>query len=1423
MKKRILAILLLITLLTGLLPTTALADTTASQQLYLHDVWYDSWFSNLPAGDGWHGYFTFHAANESTEKLAMESYTFERTTGTTNVTVTLVATEDTTANGYDGPAYQANMYHIEVSGVGSGTLSVVAGGTTYTTTVTVNSDEPVPELLYSYNDTLPAPLSSFCADIDTNHQLQFHYGTTDSNTPLSGGTMTSSNPDVITVDDESEGYHHVYIAGTGTTVLTYTTTDNVQYSAIVTIPTSNSNGEGDQTNREVGLYFRYMDWDNANNCWTENLDAPFNSELNVPCGTGHAIKFYFYNGTGMTAVARDALTFPAFTTPSDEASHIQLNITGFGTGTISYTPDADGPTYEIPVTATLPEFGFYSTESAGANDFLSSFKVRDPETDAIYFVADKTAGEKKAEITSATLDEEFDAFADIEQISDTCWQITFTGAPQDERNYEVIYSGTDPWGNSFSDRSEWLEIGNGTPGLRYRNMQYDNGSWVENTDWALQNELSMSIDSVPSIKIYFFDGDELTPVAFSDLSFSDGLSATNQTSHIEVSASSFEDAGISYTTGGQTYTLPVTVTLPTFGFYSTQMPYTATYLQSFEVTDLAANVIYFVANTNEGDGTAKLSDVTLNGSFSEIAVAEKVTNTCWKISFTAAPSNRWYNLTYSGTDAWDRSFTDWGCGLELTNGIAGLLFRDMAYDPSTDSFYEDTDMFELMPLSSLYSCATQGAQLRFYYGTANACVAIDTVSITSGSSISMEARTASDNKPFWQLSYDALGDTTLSFKAGQETYTATLTVMLPAVALYSAQSRDGAHLLGNPLNCRDLTNNVAWVMRENGFTAEEIDNFHAEVSNEDHSASWEFVQRDDDNYDIKLTLSAPASLTNDGYDLSIWVGDHQLTSRWVINDFYGSSAYLDHYAIGFAFEDEQTGIVTISEGNWIIGNTSSAEPQDAFEFMRTIRLTAGIRKTDEQGSVYYEEVNDDAVSLQVNKLWLEDCAGTEGIFSLSENALVTELTNRSDLNATVYMKYGHVSTALLWAELDVTINGETETVKVSIVFNQTVVREFNVDRNDVEGGDTVEKLNAYLAELAETVESGTAVHITLDDTTYAGEIVIPSAFDTTAEEGGLDLTLTGSTSDGARTIVNYLHLKTGAALSRISDISFIGSDEYPVGIYGGTILNAYDCTFENYEIAIDASAGSVTFSDCLFVNNDLAFRVDIDNLNISMNRNPLTGNTFINNGTAVQVLSLNEFISSYHFRVINSNFINNGTDFDVQCDATLYMQKNYFGEYITTTAHPHRPTPGRHHADRHNGRDNLRLEELLGARSLSKLHSILKSRSAIVRIDADVTAKVIANPRWKHPVKSWWKKDNILVSDAVFGKEHPQNSALSLLELEEDYEDILISDWELETQIINDEASDMLIDNSSLDEETDGDKVITVVDREENKLGEWAF
>ena len=110
-----------------------------------------------------------------------------------------------------------------------------------------------------------------------------------------------------------------------------------------------------------------------------------------------------------------------------------------------------------------------------------------------------------------------------------------------------------------------------------------------------------------------------------------------------------------------------------------------------------------------------------------------------------------------------------------------------------------------------------------------------------------------------------------------------------------------------------------------------------------------------------------------------------------------------------------------------------------------------------------------------------------------------------------------------------------------------------------------------------------------------------------------------------------------------------------------------------------------------------------------------------------------------------------------------------------------------------------------------QLTNINEARRAAV-VTAGNSANVITSPRWRNALDDmWWFKNNLSMD--LYSPRTADN------ETEEENE--LICDWDTTTQIVNGEASDLMIDDSAFDIE--GDQVIYVVDNEENPVVTWDF
>ena len=206
-----------------------------------------------------------------------------------------------------------------------------------------------------------------------------------------------------------------------------------------------------------------------------------------------------------------------------------------------------------------------------------------------------------------------------------------------------------------------------------------------------------------------------------------------------------------------------------------------------------------------------------------------------------------------------------------------------------------------------------------------------------------------------------------------------------------------------------------------------------------------------------------------------------------------------------------------------------------------------------------------------------------------------------------------------------TVGGSTQTGTVSIGIdidrgtNQTHERPAN---------DKTADLNAALAKVAaELPEDGTGfVNFILTADEYDGTIVIPQEFVTKKD---YELILQSGTQGTRTKIVGGIDLNGAHALVYSMDFVAPESSGETRAIYNGCSATIQYCTFQGYDVAIDASANTINPHSCVFADNVVAVRVDLPEMAVDSSRNTWTNNNFINNGTAVQVLGLSNFVSPY--------------------------------------------------------------------------------------------------------------------------------------------------------------------------------------------------
>lgn len=805
--------------------------------------------------------------------------------------------------------------------------------------------------------------------------------------------------------------------------------------------------------------------------------------------------------------------------------------------------------------------------------------------------------------------------------------------------------------------------------------------------------------------------------------------------YYRVEALAFGKTTLHVTVGGMDYQLPISVALPSSGFSSSETLTEATYLTSFTFTQDNRS-FYFVANEAI---PADQVTLTMYNEPTEDVTWEMASDRVIQltVSDTAAFSEAWLNLEVT----WEESGTR-GYSIRLTNGTPRLVFCPVDWDGNGYALPETLWAYEGGFAPGQAFAGVFGVMT----GSEIALISVPSVTV-EGEDISLGQDGVAGEFPVYLLECRSVGQAQLH--VGD--YAMTISVELPEYGFYTSRDRSEETYL---TQCNYFENSTLWLLTEDGFLEEQKET--VTVSAEGREPQIEWVARVNGSYDLKITLPAPAD-SRDDYTMEVWEENFYLASIWVSAQPQSSAYYLTHggkqFAVGFASSDEYSGW-SVMDGSNSFG--LSLEYGDTRREWSSFPVLVGQQKMDEAGGIYYETVTSGEVSAQVTKLTLQPIFGAENTFSWSATDDILETT---DPDAVLYLHPGEDATARILADVEVTVNGNTTTQRVSVLVELHQQEMLELDWTEI---DDTDELNEALTSLLTEQETNddTMIRIQLGKHTFQGTVVIPDL-----NWGGRELILQGN----GTTIHGSLNLNHQGILVRsIDSIAFVGEDEPgSTAIYGGTCASILECSFTGYETALVSDAdGNLNPIGCTFVDNDVAALLDVEDLQWNISLNPWDGNLFQGNGTAVKIESFNDFLSPYYFRVTNSDFIDNSVDFDVDCAATLYFYQNFYGT-----------TKGSVEDAKHT--------------------------PPTVECDHSIT-KVITNPRWKAPVLAW---ENRAVTFSLLAEPVKAN--------------YLTADWDLPTEIVNEEADGLTLDAAAFQEP--GEKTIDVVNQQQQYLGTWTF
>lgn len=588
-------------------------------------------------------------------------------------------------------------------------------------------------------------------------------------------------------------------------------------------------------------------------------------------------------------------------------------------------------------------------------------------------------------------------------------------------------------------------------------------------------------------------------------------------------------------------------------------------------------------------------------------------------------------------------------------------------------------------------------------------------------------------------------------------YTAALSVALPACGFYTSRTPSEETYLSL---CNYYDSSTIWLLTDGGFTEAQQAAVSIEAEHREVGQTW--VQRADGTCDLKITLPKPTE-AQDGYLLVAMEYGVQIGYIWVNAQLENKPAYFTlgskTYGVGFTYERD--GVTWIMEDTMHLGYTSSAPRGEQRTAWDKLPVEAGLQILDENLGVYYDVDKAGPISIQVNSLRIEPVFGEADTFSWSA---AEDVKTTTDPDAVLYIYEGADATARIWANVTCTVGGETCTRDVSCIVEVICKAEQVVYWPSVKDtAELNEKLRTLAAEVPEN--SITQLYLGFDEEgreaapmRLAGTVEIPAAF-----QGERQLILHG----GSVTIQGGLNLN-GAKVISIDGMDFAGDKaEGSRAIYGGTCGFIENCAFTGYDVALASNQdGNLNPIGCTFVGNNVAASVDVKEVQWDMSLNTWDGNLFQNNEIAVEIRSFNEFLSPYQFRITNSDFIDNDLDFSVSCPATLYFYQNFYG---TATGN---------------------VEEA-------------KHTPPTVQCDHSIT-KVVTNPRWKQPVLKWQNSVRPLALLAALAATN-----------------YLTADWDLPTEIVNEEADGLTLDAAAFREA--GEKTIDVVNQKGEYLGTWTF
>ena len=356
----------------------------------------------------------------------------------------------------------------------------------------------------------------------------------------------------------------------------------------------------------------------------------------------------------------------------------------FGTGTLTYTEN--GTTYTLAVSSELPEQGFSSTPELTKETYLisgqASFVVGEP----FYYVFPEGTQIQSVKVDQYIIDGDKLSVEVLAGKANVC-ELTVTAAAVTSRAHSFRVAFTLVRENSPTGTKEYMErisLRDATPRFGFRDARWING---ELNGFYDRTYTPMELELGDYRMVGFFFGDQqidVTSAAFytNDQKPSDAVTVTargGEGGYWFVSADALTEGILLCTaSSGDTYALPVTVSLPYLGFYTSQ---------TRSADACIADFFYYNAKTDndtfwliredgftaaEADAAAVSCEYNVNTTWYTPAASDYFT---WqKVARTDAPDR--YDLQFTVKSGVTIPQTNLNLRVELPNGSTYLRIKD---------------------------------------------------------------------------------------------------------------------------------------------------------------------------------------------------------------------------------------------------------------------------------------------------------------------------------------------------------------------------------------------------------------------------------------------------------------------------------------------------------------------------------------------------------------------------------------------------------------------------------------------------------------------------------------------------------------------------------------------------------------------------